>query len=64
MRRVCTATRRKERGGLGGLGWEIEWIDWGDILRWRAGSGVAGRESMRHEEFGDDGGDEGGDIVL
>lgn len=54
---MCTATKGKGREGLGGLVWEIEWIDWGDILRWRAGSGVGGGmagvavgEIVRHEE--------------
>lgn len=33
MRRACTRGRE---------GWECEWVDWGDILRWRPGSGVVG----------------------
>lgn len=53
VRRVCTRGRE---------GWECEWVDWGDILRWRPGSGVVGvavGEVVKEEEG--DGGEEGGE---
>lgn len=69
VRRVFTATKGKGRDGLRGLGWETEWIDWGDILRWRAGSGAAGGaaigEIVRREEFDEEGPEEvEGDFVV
>lgn len=35
------------------MGWETEWIDWGDILRWRAGSGMVVKGMVRGVAVGE-----------